>query len=123
VTALLPRAEIERRLVTAMRQQLGTEVCGRLDDPQVIAVMLNPDGAVSDDRLGAGMAQIGAMAPVTAESFVSTVASTLRASVTHEHPVLESELPIRGARFAAMIPPVVSAPTFPPAHQPEVAAT
>ena len=112
MTALSPRAEIERRLVTAMRQQLGTEVCDRLDDPQVIEVMLNPDGAVWEDRLGAGMRQIGTMAPVTAESFISTVASTLRASVTREHPILESELPIRGARFEAMIPPVVSAPTF-----------
>jgi type IV secretion system protein TrbB len=112
VTALSPRAEIERRLVTAMRQQLGTEVCCRLDDPQVIEVMLNPDGAIWEDRLGAGMTQIGTMAPVTAESFISTVASTLRASVTREHPILESELPIRGARFEAMIPPVVSAPTF-----------
>jgi type IV secretion system protein TrbB len=112
VTALSPRAEIERRLVTAMRQQLGAEICGRLDDPQVIEVMLNPDGAVWEDRLGAGMTQISTMAPITAESFISTVASTLRASVTREHPILESELPIRGARFEAMIPPVVSAPTF-----------
>jgi P-type conjugative transfer ATPase TrbB len=112
VTALSPRAEIERRLVTAMRQQLGAEVCSRLDDPQVIEVMLNPDGVIWEDRLGAGMIQIGTMAPITAESFISTVASTLRASVTREHPILESELPIRGARFEAMIPPVVSAPTF-----------
>ena len=112
MTALSPRADIERRLVTAMRQQLGTEVCGRLDDPQVIEVMLNPDGAIWEDRLGAGMTQIGTMAPVTAESVISTVASTLRASVTHEHPILDSEQPIRGARFEAMIPLVVSAPTF-----------
>jgi type IV secretion system protein TrbB len=95
-----------------MRQQLGTEVCGRLDDPQVIEVMLNPNGAIWEDRLGAGMTQIGMMVPVTAESVISAVASTLRTSVTREHPILESELPIGGARLAAMIPPVVSAPTF-----------
>jgi type IV secretion system protein TrbB len=112
MTALAPRAEIERRLVTAIRQQLGTMVCGRLDDPQVIEIMLNPDGALWEDRLGGGMAQIGTMAPITAESFISTVASTLRASVTRDSPILECELPIRGARFEAMIPPVVAAPTF-----------
>jgi type IV secretion system protein VirB11 len=111
VTALARRGAIERWLVTAMRQQLGTEVCGRLDNPQVIEVMLNPDGTTWEDGLCAGMAQIGTMAPVTAESFRSTGASTLRASVTREHPILESELPIGGA-FDAMIPPVVSAPTF-----------
>jgi len=112
VTALSPRAEIERRLVAAMRQQLGTEVCGRLDDPQAIEVMLNPAGAIWEGRLGVGMTQIGAMAPITAESVVSAVASTLRTPVTREHPILESELRICGARFAAMFPPVVFAPTF-----------
>jgi P-type conjugative transfer ATPase TrbB len=112
MTAPSPRAEIERRLIAAIRQQLGTEVCGRLDDPQVIEVMLNPDGTLWEDRLGAGMTQIGTMAPITAESFISTVASTLRASVTRAEPILECELPIRGARFEAMIPPVVSAPIF-----------
>jgi type IV secretory pathway ATPase VirB11/archaellum biosynthesis ATPase len=58
------------------------------------------------------MTQIDTLAPVTAESFISTVASTLRASATHEHPILDSEQPIRGARFEAMIPPAASAPTF-----------
>jgi Flp pilus assembly CpaF family ATPase len=52
------------------------------------------------------------MAPVTTESVNSAVASTLGTSVTREHPILESELPIGSARFVAMIPSVVSAPTF-----------
>jgi type IV secretion system protein VirB11 len=32
------------------------------------------------------------------------VASTLRTSVTRDNPILECELPIRGARFEAMVP-------------------
>lgn len=112
VLAISPRAEIERRLVAAMRQQLGPVICDRLDDPAVIEVMLNPDGSVWEDRLGRGMARIGAMAATAAESFISTVASTLRTSVTRESPILECELPIRGARFEAMIAPVVPAPVF-----------
>jgi Flp pilus assembly CpaF family ATPase len=44
------------------------------------------------------------------------------ASVTREHPIIESELPKRSARFAAMIPPVMSAPTFTSARQPEATA-
>jgi P-type conjugative transfer ATPase TrbB len=112
MTAISPRAEIERRLIAAMRQQLGLVVCDRLDDPEVIEVMLNHDGALWEDRLGCGMSQIGTMHTTAAESFISTVASTLRASVTRESPILECELPIRGARFEAMLPPVVSAPVF-----------
>jgi type IV secretion system protein TrbB len=109
---LTPRAEIERRLVAAMRQQLGPMVCGRIDDPDVIEIILNADGRLWEDRLGEGMSLIGTMPAVTAESFISVVASTLRASVTRESPILEAELPLRGARFEAMIPPVVPAPIF-----------
>jgi type IV secretion system protein VirB11 len=58
------------------------------------------------------MAPIGTMEATAAESFISTVASTLRVTMTRESPILECELPIRGARFEAMIPPVVTAPTF-----------
>jgi type IV secretion system protein VirB11 len=106
------REEIERRLVSAMRQQLGPVVCACLDDPEVIEIMLNNDGTLWADRLGRGMSQIGTMTAVAAESFISTVASTLRASVTRDAPILECELPIRGARFEAMIAPVAPSPIF-----------
>jgi hypothetical protein len=48
-----------------------------------------------EDRLGRGMRQIGTLQATGVEPFVSTVASTLRASVTREAPILECELPIR----------------------------
>jgi type IV secretion system protein TrbB len=107
-----PRAEIERRLVAAMRQQLGPIICDRLDDHQVVEILLNSDGRVWEDRLGVGMTQITTMSPVAALSFISTVASTTHGSVTREAPILEAELPIRGARFEAIIPPIVPAPVF-----------
>jgi type IV secretion system protein VirB11 len=112
VSGLSPRAEIERRLIAAMRRQLGPVACDRMDDPEVIEVMLNPDGSLWEDRLGRGMARIGAMEAIDAESFVSTVASTLGLVMTREAPILECELPIRGARFEAMLRPVAAAPVF-----------
>lgn len=112
MTDLSPRAEIERRLIAAMRHQLGPLVCDRLDDPNVIEVLLNHDGTLWEDRLGEGMRQFGTMQAVAAESFISMVASTLHVSVTRDSPLLEAELPIRGARFEAAIPPVAPAPVF-----------
>jgi type IV secretion system protein VirB11 len=112
VLELTPRAEIERRLIAAMRHQLGPVVCNCLDDREVVEVMLNPDGTLWEDRLGKGMTEIGVMTATAAASFISTVASSLRTSVTREQPILECELPIRGARFEAFIPPTVAAPTF-----------
>jgi type IV secretion system protein TrbB len=58
------------------------------------------------------MRTMGTMAAATAESFIATVASTLRGTVTRENPILECELPLNGERFEALIPPVVKAPTF-----------
>jgi type IV secretion system protein VirB11 len=52
----------------------------------------------------------------SAESFIGTVASILRGSVSRENPILECELPadppFDGSRFEALLPPVVSAPVF-----------
>jgi type IV secretion system protein TrbB len=110
--ALSARDEIDRRLVAAMRQQLGPIVCAMLDDPEIIEVMLNPDGTLWADRLGSGMFPLGTMQATAAESFIATVASTLRTSITRDSPILECELPLRGARFEAMVAPVSATPVF-----------
>jgi P-type conjugative transfer ATPase TrbB len=82
----------------------------------LIELMLNADGTVWADRLGQGMAPVGRMPSASAESFIGTVASTLRSTVTRENPILECELPLDspfdGSRFEALIPPVVPAPVF-----------
>jgi type IV secretion system protein TrbB len=112
MATLSQRAEIERRYIAAIRTQLGQNVCDRLDDPDVIEVMLNPDGSLWEDRLGAGMSMIGTVAATAAESVIATTAASLRVSVTRDNPILECEPPIRGARFEPLIPLVVPAPVF-----------
>ena len=98
-----------------MRRQLG-RFCQTLGEHDLIELMLNPDGNVWADHLGRGMSMVGTMGATTAESFIATVASTLRGTVTRDNPLLECELPLEapfdGSRFEAMIPPVVSAPIF-----------
>ena len=95
-----------------MRRQLGSRVCDRMTDPNVVEIMLNADGVLWEDRLGAGMSPIGEMQPHTAEALIATVASMLRTTVTRENPIIECELPLDGSRFEAMIPPVVPNPVF-----------
>src|ERR1700737_1703673 len=106
------REEQTRRLAESMKRQLGA-FCGLLHESDVVEVMLNADGTVWVDRLGQPMRPAGTMPPAAAESFIATVASTLRGTVTRENPILECELPLDGSRFEALIPPVVSAPVFP----------
>jgi len=110
------RDEQARRLAESMKRQLGPLLCGVLAERGLVELMLNADGAVWADRLGRGMASVGVMAATAAESLIGTVASTLRSTVTRENPILECTLPAAppflGARFEAMIPPVVAAPVF-----------
>ncbi len=106
------RAEHDRRIAEKLRRELGPIICALLDDPTVIEVMLNPDGLLWVERMGAPMEKIGVMSATQAESLMGTVASTLKTQITAQNPILECELPLDGSRFEALIPPVVSAPTF-----------
>jgi type IV secretion system protein VirB11 len=109
------REEHARRVAESLKRQLGS-FCPLLAAPDVVEVMLNADGTVWAERLSQGMRPIGTMQAVSAESFIGTVASTLRGTITRENPILECELPgcspFDGARFEALLPPVVSAPVF-----------
>jgi P-type conjugative transfer ATPase TrbB len=104
--------ELARRIQEKLRRELGPVVCAFLDDPQVIEVMLNPDGRLWVERLGEPMRPAGTMSGSQAESLMATVAATLRTTITRENPILECELPLDGSRFEAWIPPVVPSPTF-----------
>ncbi len=100
------------RLNEKLRRELGPQICGFLDEPNVIEIMLNPDGSLWVERLGHPMLHVGTMPPYQAEALIGTVASTLRTTVTRENPILECELPIDGSRFEAVLPPNVVGPTF-----------
>src|ERR1700722_6788984 len=99
------REEQSRRLAEAMKRQLGA-FAAHLAEPGLIELMLNADGTVWADRLGEGMSPVGTMQPASAESFIGTVASTLRSTATRDSPILECELPayppFEGSRFEAL---------------------
>ena len=100
------------RLVEKIRRVLGTAICGLLEEPGVVEIMLNADGTLWLERLTKGMERIGVMQASQAESIICSVAAYHREVVTREHPIFEGELPINGERFEALIPPVVAAPVF-----------
>jgi type IV secretion system protein VirB11 len=91
---------------------MGSEILDPLGDPQVVEIMLNPDGSLWVDRLGAGMQRVASIEPVRALTIVNTVAAMLDAVVTPDRPILECELPLDGSRFEALIPPLVERASF-----------
>ncbi len=100
------------RQTEALKRALGPGLLGYLQAPEVIEVMLNPDGALWVDVLGGGMEKVGAMDPVQSMAVISACASMLGVVVNPGNPILECELPLDGSRFEALIPPLVSRPTF-----------
>lgn len=106
------QVEQARRIAEKLRRELGREICLFLEDPDVVEIALNPDGALWVERVGKPMERFGQMAAHQAEAVMTTVASVYKTTVTRENPILECELPLDGSRFEALIPPIVPSPTF-----------
>jgi len=107
------RSEASLRGARMLRTALGAAIVAWLEDPQVIEVMLNPDGRLWVDRLGAGIADSGErLSSADGERIVRLVAHHVGAEVHAERPRVSAELPEGGERFEGLLPPVVAAPAF-----------
>ena len=100
------------RQIEALKRALGHDLLGYLQTPNIVEIMLNPDGELWVDVLGGTMERVGAIDPVQSRTMISACASMLGVVVNPENPILECELPLDGSRFEALIPPLVSRPTF-----------
>lgn len=96
-----------------LRTALGSAIAEWLEDPQIIEVMLNPDGRLWVDRLGAGLSDTGTcMGDADGERIVRLVAHHVGVEVHALAPRVSAELPGTGERFEGLLPPVVAAPAF-----------
>ncbi len=106
-------AESVDRRICMLRTAMGPEIAAALADPDVVEVLLNPDGSLWLDRLGSGRAPTGTtLTPAVAERIIRLVAAHVRAEVHAGAPILSAELPETGERFQGVLPPVVRAPSF-----------
>ena len=100
------------RIISKLQHALGDELRIALDDPNVVEIMLNPDGRLFIERLGHGIAAVGEMTHAAAETVIGSVAHVLNSEVDQQSPIVSGELPIGGHRFEGLLPPVVSGPSF-----------
>ncbi len=111
-------AESLDRKRAMLRTAMGPAIAAALADPLVIEVMVNPDGALRLDRLGAGRSDTGIMIePAQAERIIRLVASHMRTEVHGAAPIVSAELPphgegLAGERFEGLLPPVSPGPCF-----------
>lgn len=111
--AATARFEAHVRSSRMLRTALGESIAAWLADPEIIEIMLNPDGRLWVDRLGHGIAESGqALTPADGERIIRLVAHHVGAEAHAAAPRVSAELPDGGERFEGLLPPVVAAPTF-----------
>lgn len=101
------------RSTQMLRTAMGPSIAQALADPEVVEILLNPDGSLWVDRLQHGLEPTGTrLAPEDAERIIRLVAAHVRAEIHSGAPILSAELPEGGERFEGILPPVVRAPAF-----------
>ena len=107
------KIEARSRGARMLRTAMGASISTWLADPQVIEIMLNPDGRLWVDRLSMGLSDSGdRLTAADGERIIRLVAHHVGAEVHSDAPRVSAELPESGERFEGLLPPVVAAPTF-----------
>ncbi|HTU44792.1 MAG TPA: ATPase, T2SS/T4P/T4SS family [Bryobacteraceae bacterium] len=110
--ATIQKNETQQRLEVKLRRELGDPLISLLSDEKVEDVLLNPDSSLWVKRRDSDFTPVGSMAPETALSALSTIAAWRGTVLNHDHPILETELPLDGSRFEGIVSPVVRNPVF-----------
>ena len=96
-------------------------ICAALDDPKVIEILLNCDGAPFIERLGEPMTKVcDGFDPKQAEAIIGTIASSLSTICTRESPTLSGEMPIWARASRACSPRSSRGRPSPSARRPRV---
>lgn len=91
---------------------LGEHIVMLLEDPDVIEIMLNPDGKLWTESYTQGKYFTGTNIPAIQAANIIKLAATYRnITVDRTQPEVACELP-NSARFQGWLPPVVTAPIF-----------
>tara|TARA_Y100000815_G_scaffold217414_1_gene202816 strand:+ start:6287 stop:7282 length:996 start_codon:yes stop_codon:yes gene_type:complete len=95
-----------------LRTAMGSLIASALDDPNVLEIMLNPDGLLWVDRMIGGRSAVGTLSTLDGERIIRLVAAHIGSEVHRASPLLSAEFPITGERFEGVLPPASPAPVF-----------
>lgn len=101
------------RQVRMLRTALGPVIAAALEDPDVVEVLLNPDGTLWTDRLSCGRTPTGErLSAADAERIIRLIATHVGVEASRKSPIVSAELPETGERFEGILPPVAPTPAF-----------
>jgi type IV secretion system protein VirB11 len=102
-----------RRHLDMLTTSFGEDIAGLLKDPDVIEIMLNPDGKLWAEAYGKGKYFTDIIFNAKqAANIIKLIAAYHQEIADYEHPEVACELPESRSRFQGWLPPVVVAPTF-----------
>ena len=100
------------RLEAKLKREIGETILQLLADDHTEDIVLNPDSTVWVNRMGFGFQAVEKMSSTQAASALNTIAAWKGTVMNHDRPILETELPLDGSRFEAIVSPVVRNPIF-----------
>ena len=80
------RACDDPRLLAGLRHSCGPVFMNALEDPEVIEIMLNPDGTLWIEKYGQDHECVGTVPPAQSRLILSQVASGLNLTVNEKSP-------------------------------------
>jgi type IV secretion system protein VirB11 len=107
ITPIPTASTQQHRVVEKLKKELGSHIMAALNDINVTDINVNPDGKVFVERLDTQeIKQIATLSNLARESIIKTVATSLDQVANTDCPTIGGELPILGARFEGVLPPV-----------------
>lgn len=103
---------IDNKLLESLRYACGELILDAVENPNVIEIMLNPDGKLWIEEYGKDQEYVGEVDEERAKLILSLVASGLDITVTSSSPIVEGNFPLDGSRFEGTYPPIVAKPSF-----------
>ena len=95
------------RLADSLAFNCGPIIMDAVHDPDVLEIMLNPDGKIWIEKYGKDQECVGELPIAQSKVLLSLVASALDLVVDAQHPVVEGSFPLDGSRFEGTFPPIV----------------
>ncbi len=103
----------KQRYLDMLETACGPKIMAYFNDPNVIEIMLNPNGELFVERLSEGKSRTGITVPMAqSENIIKLVASYKNQVIHAKSPIIATDIPFLGARFQGWLPPIVAQATF-----------
>lgn len=111
---------VQARRNRVLRRHLGEAIGSALTDRDVVEVIVNADGRLWVERIGAGRQMTDqVLAPRRVEAVIRLLAASMGDAVNDAVPSIAGVLPESGERFQGLLPPLVRQPCFTIRKRPE----